>query len=163
MFKYLFQDFKINNNIKAKLILFSYRLCQLIVKRKITKFLFFPILIHHRIIIEWFLGAELLWKLKAGPLKLYHGQSLIINANATFGNNCILRCNTVIGNNGKTHEAPKIGNNVDIGVNCVILGNITIGNNVIIGAGSVVLKNIPDNSVVVGNPARIIKKIEHKS
>ena len=39
----------------------------------------------------------------------------------------------------------------------VIIGNITIGNNVTIGAGSVVVKDVPDNAVVVGNPAKIVK------
>lgn len=39
-----------------------------------------------------------------------------------------------------------------------VIGNINIGNNVTIGAGSVVIKSIPDNCVVVGNPARIVKK-----
>ncbi len=50
----------------------------------------------------------------------------------------------------------KIGNNVFIGADSVILCGSTIGNNVIIGAGAVVSKNIPDNSVVVGNPCQII-------
>jgi len=53
-----------------------------------------------------------------------------------------------------------IGDNVFIGVNAVILPGITIGNNVVIGAGSIVTKNINDNSVVVGNPARVISSIE---
>ena len=42
--------------------------------------------------------------------------------------------------------------------NSVVFGNIKIGNNVTIGAGSVVTKDIPDNCVVAGNPARIIKR-----
>ncbi len=50
-----------------------------------------------------------------------------------------------------------IGNNVYIGNNVIILPGVTIGNNVIIGAGAVVTKNIPDNSVAVGVPARVIK------
>jgi len=50
----------------------------------------------------------------------------------------------------------SIGSNVFIGIRAVILPNVKIGNKVIIGAGSVVAKDIPDNSVVVGNPARII-------
>lgn len=49
-----------------------------------------------------------------------------------------------------------IGNNVFIGADAIVLPNVTIGENVIIGAGAVVTKNIPDNSVVVGSPARII-------
>lgn len=52
---------------------------------------------------------------------------------------------------------PTIGNNVSIVSNAVIFGNIKIGNNVLIGAGSIVTKDVPDNCVVVGNPARIIQ------
>lgn len=50
----------------------------------------------------------------------------------------------------------KIGNNVFIGNNCTILPNTTIGDNCIIGAGSVVRGNFPDNSVIVGNPAKTV-------
>lgn len=49
-----------------------------------------------------------------------------------------------------------IGNDVFIGAYSIILPNINIGNKVIIGAGSVVTKDIPDNSVAVGNPAKVI-------
>lgn len=55
---------------------------------------------------------------------------------------------------------PKIGNNVLVGANVTIIGDITIGDNVIIGAGSVVVKNVPSNCVIVGNPAKILKTIE---
>lgn len=50
----------------------------------------------------------------------------------------------------------KIGNNCFIGAGVIILPGVMIGDNVIIGAGSVISKNIPSNSVVVGNPARVI-------
>lgn len=50
-----------------------------------------------------------------------------------------------------------VGNNVYIGNNVIILPGVTIGNNVVIGAGAVVSKDIPDNSVAVGVPARVIK------
>ena len=53
---------------------------------------------------------------------------------------------------------PIIGDNVRIMTNSIVFGDITIGNNVVIGAGSVVFKNIPSDCVVVGNPARIVKK-----
>ena len=52
---------------------------------------------------------------------------------------------------------PIIGNTVNLGANVVIIGNIHIGDNVIVGAGSVVVKDIPDNCIVAGNPARIIR------
>lgn len=53
-----------------------------------------------------------------------------------------------------------IGDNVYIGNNVLILPGVTIGNNVIVGAGSVVSKSIPDDSVVVGVPAKVIESFE---
>ena len=58
----------------------------------------------------------------------------------------------------KTQTAPvTIGRNVWIGGGAVILPGVRIGDNVVIGAGSVVTHNIPDNSVAVGNPCRVIR------
>lgn len=54
----------------------------------------------------------------------------------------------------------KIGDNVFIGVGTIVLPGVTIGSNVVIGVGSVVSKDIPDNSVAVGSPARVIKSID---
>ena len=51
----------------------------------------------------------------------------------------------------------EIGNNVYIGAGALIMNPVKIGNNVTIGAGAVVTKDIPDNAVVAGNPAKIIK------
>ena len=51
--------------------------------------------------------------------------------------------------------------NVSIGANVTIIGDIKIGNNVIIGAGSVVVKDVTDNCIVAGNPARVIRTLEY--
>ncbi len=59
---------------------------------------------------------------------------------------------------GQVFGKIKVGNNVFFGINCLILYNTTIGDNCIIGAGSVVRGQIPDNSVVFGNPAKVIMK-----
>lgn len=53
-----------------------------------------------------------------------------------------------------------IGKNVWIGGNCTILPGVTIGDNSVIGAGSVVTKDIPNNSIAVGNPAKVKSKNE---
>lgn len=53
-----------------------------------------------------------------------------------------------------------VGNNVFIGANAIVLPNVNIGNQVIIGAGSVVTRDIPDNSVVVGSPAKVVGTYE---
>lgn len=93
-----------------------------------------------------------------GGLFFYHPYSTVVNAKS-IGENCSIRHLTTIGNKGYDEEAkPTILNNVDIGANAIIIGNIVIGNNVIIGAGAVVTKNVPDNCVVVGNPAFIVKQ-----
>lgn len=54
----------------------------------------------------------------------------------------------------------KIGNNVHIGTNATIMPGVIIGDNCIIGCGAVVTKKIPDNSVAVGVPARVIESID---
>ncbi len=53
----------------------------------------------------------------------------------------------------------KIGNNVWIGGNVVVLPGVTIGDNTVIGAGSIVVKDIPANVVAVGNPCKVIKEL----
>lgn len=54
-----------------------------------------------------------------------------------------------------------IGNNVHIGIGAVIMPGVSIGNNVIIGCGTIVTKNIPDNSIAVGIPAKVIETIDN--
>ena len=62
---------------------------------------------------------------------------------------------------GKTRAANvTIGNDVFVGASSIILPGVHIGNRVVIGAGSVVTKDIPDNSVAVGNPARVICTVD---
>lgn len=64
-------------------------------------------------------------------------------------------------NSGSELAAPiKIGKNVWLGGNSTILPGVTIGDNAVIGAGSVVTRDVPENGLVVGNPAKLLKLIE---
>lgn len=64
-------------------------------------------------------------------------------------------------NSGKEYgKSVTIGDNVWIGGRTVINPGVTIGNNVVVASGAVVTKDIPDDVVVGGNPARIIKRID---
>lgn len=57
---------------------------------------------------------------------------------------------------------PVIGNNVMLCAGSKIVGNVKVGNNVVVGANAVVVKDVPDNSVVVGVPAKIINSDSSK-
>ena len=85
-----------------------------------------------------------------------HPYSTIINAES-IGKN--FRCIHLTTIGAKSEGRPTIGDNVSLGANVTIIGNIHIGNNVTIGAGSVVVKDITDNCIVVGNPAKVIRTL----
>jgi putative colanic acid biosynthesis acetyltransferase WcaB len=163
LFAYPFQDRKANRgNIKGQLVLFLFRTVQLINRSMVLKVILFPYLVFYRLFVEWHLGIELPRKLTAGKgLIVYHGQALVVNQGVILGDNCVLRNSVTIGHkklaDGTLSKCPRIGNNVDIGANVCIIGDITIGDNVIIGAGAVVVKDIPAGSIAVGNPARILE------
>ena len=79
---------------------------------------------------------------------------------------CIITVNHPLSPKGRRNhlgiaKPVTIGNDVWIGANCTILPGVTIGNNVVIAAGAVVTKDVPDNCVVGGVPAKVIKEIEN--
>ncbi|MBR5847942.1 MAG: serine acetyltransferase [Bacteroidaceae bacterium] len=93
-------------------------------------------------------------------LYIGHYGPIIINPKAVLGKNINIAVGVTIGqeNRGKRVGAPVIGDNVWIGSNAVIVGNIAIGNDVLIAPNSYVNFDVPDHSVVIGNPGKIIPK-----
>jgi serine O-acetyltransferase len=87
-----------------------------------------------------------------------HFSGIIVNDQTIIGKNCNISQGVTIGrvNRGSYTGIPTIGNNVYIGPGAKIIGKIHIGNNVAIGANCVVTRDVPDNSVVVGIPGRVI-------
>ena len=87
-----------------------------------------------------------------------HGHGVVIGETAILGDNVTLYQGVTLGGTGKEQgkRHPTIGNNVVICSGAKIIGKVNVGNDVIIGAGAVVVNDIPDNSVAVGVPAKII-------
>lgn len=85
-------------------------------------------------------------------LRLPHPYVIIIHRSASIGNDCTIYQGCTIGviETHDQYQAANVGNNVYIGVNSVILGNITIGNSVQIGACSLIIKDIPDSITKTG-------------
>ena len=91
-----------------------------------------------------------------------------IGNNVFIGPNCCIACaehplDYEMRNEGLEVAFPiSIGNNVWIGANVTILAGVTIGDGAVIGAGSVVNKDVPSNVIAVGNPCKVLRKIEEK-
>lgn len=86
---------------------------------------------------------------------LQHSQNSFFNAES-IGENFYCLHNVTIGND-KIKGRPIIGNNVSIFTGAVVVGKIKVGDNVIIAANSVVRSDVPDNVLVAGSPAKIVK------
>lgn len=91
-----------------------------------------------------------------------HGMGIVIGGTAIIGDDCMLYQGVTLGmtghHGGKRH--PTLGNNVMVGANATILGDIHLGDNVKVGAGAVVVKDVPADVTVAGVPATIVK--EHR-
>ncbi len=105
--------------------------------------------------IQILTGIELPCEVEVGRnFIIDHFGGIVISGYAKFGDNCRIRTGVVVGlRHVEDKRAPVIGNNVDIGAGAKLLGPIRIGDNVLIGANAVVMIDIPDNSIAVGVPA----------
>ena len=170
-FIYLFSKRKktyINSDLKAierqinfKLPLFMQLFYQLHNDRYFRHVFYYRIGPVLELFLSWYRpGDKYFWvpfSTKLGKGICYaHPYSTVLNAEYIGDNFSCLHC-TTIGKKSPGERRPRIGNNVTVGCHVAIIGDITIGNNVTIGAGSVVVKDVPDNAIVVGNPAKIIK------
>lgn len=122
---------------------------------------FLPDYMHYRGFRRF--GSSISSNATIGPgFTLHHTLGIVIGYQVVAGSNFEVFQNVTIGSNRKPQGdryMPIIGDNVTIGAGAVVVGAITIGNNVIIGANSYVAKDVPDNVMVAGIPAKIIKHL----
>ncbi|MGG1664119.1 acetyltransferase [Brevibacillus sp. NRS-1366] len=90
------------------------------------------------------------------------GKGCIINTTASIDHDCSIGDYVNIGPGCKLAGGVKIGECTDLGTGAIVIPGVEIGNCCLIGAGAVVIEPIPNYSVAVGVPAKVIKQVEHK-
>jgi len=118
-------------------------------------------------VIQWFIRITCSADI---PVNIYIGENTVLKHNglgvvlhekAIIGENVTIMQNVTIGGrNGR--GAPRIDNNVFIGSGACVLGDIIIGKNSMIGANAVVINDVPENAVVGGIPAKVLKYNDEK-
>jgi serine O-acetyltransferase len=95
-----------------------------------------------------------------GGLFINHFGGIWINPQARLGRFCNMHQGVTIGvgGRGRTNGVPQLGDRVNLMPHTVLLGNIRVGNDVMVGANSLVIADVPDHSVVIGLPARVISR-----
>lgn len=115
-------------------------------------------------VVHWYMYKHLSWKLHCtiypntiGPgFHLFHiGGFIHIGPENIIGQNCTILPGVLLASSKQQRRV--IGDNCYFGVGCKVIPAVNIGNNVTIGANTVVTKDIPDDAVVAGVPAKIIK------
>lgn len=152
----------LNRHFRA---LISLRLCQKINDSNFLARLFLPVFIFIHKFFCNLASIDLPWKTQIQPgLAITHGWGLVISPLAKIESNCTLFNGVTIGRKDKLIPAgrieggaPTIEQEVWIGPHAVIVGDIRIGKGSRVAAGAFVTENIPAFSIVVGNPAKIVK------
>lgn len=130
------------------------------------KLIFFPFFrILHKLSVNA-AAIDLPWETNIKPgFAITHGWGLVIAPGATIGHNVTLFHGVTIGRRDKIDENgntligyPTLEDNVWVGPNAIIVGDITIGKGSRIAAGAFVTNNIPPHSIVIGNPSSIVKQ-----
>ena len=107
-------------------------------------------------------GLEIGPRVDIGPgFYIGHAFNISINPSVKIGKNVNIHRGAVIGqeNRGSRCGTPVIGDNVWIGVNAVIVGEVSVGSDVLIAPNTYVNRDIPSHSIVLGNPCQIISSV----
>jgi serine O-acetyltransferase len=113
----------------------------------------------HRLIYKYGISIPPDTKIGSG-FYIGHFGGIVVSGKTIIGKNCNMSQCVTVGqaNRGRNKGHPILGDNIYIGPGAKIIGAVTIGNNVAIGANCVVTKDVPDNSVVVGIPGKVISQ-----
>ena len=108
------------------------------------------------------IGVELPPDVTIGPrLTIYHPQCIVVSPGCVIGSDCTLRHGVTVGNRidraRRELGIARLGDHVELGAGCAVIGDLEVGDHARIGALAVVLKSVPAWGVVVGNPGRLVR------
>lgn len=112
-----------------------------------------PVGLLYKAIVQWLLNFELPWGTEVGcGLVVHHGRGIVVNSGTVFGKGVVLRHNVTVGNRRSGGRAPVVGDQVEFGVGCCVLGPIAVGEGARIGPLVLVLDDVPAFAVVLPSP-----------
>ncbi len=159
--EWVLQDWHVNaTRPESQLLLAWFRLAQWAATHwgKLARLIVAP----HWYIMSLVVSIELPVGVTVGPrLRLHHPHGIVLSPNCSLGSDCHLRQGVTIGNrvdrDGNDLGVARIGNDVDLGAGCCVIGDVEVGDHARIGALAIVLNSVPPWGVVVGNPGRLIR------
>lgn len=110
---------------------------------------------------QFLTGADLAWRARIGPgLILYHPQGVVIGAGVAIGRDCSVQQGVTLGTrrvSDPVSQSPELGDSCQLGSGCKLVGAIQIGSGVTVGANAVCTHDAPNDTVLVGIPARPLR------
>jgi serine acetyltransferase len=119
---------------------------------------FYRRLFHH---VRNHYGIELPFSAQVGRrLTIEHQGGIVVHGSCVIGNDCYIRQGVTLGNKrlDEPFAAPRLGDRVNVGAGAKVLGGVRIGDGAAIGANAVVTKDVDSDAVMVGIPARDIRR-----
>lgn len=138
---------------------FWMRTCRFTRSHPVLRFVLYPFAKMYLTHLTYKLGISIPYTTSIGSgFYIGHFGGIVVNEKSVIGRNCNISHGVTLGvaNRGRNKGCPTIGDNVYIGPGAKIVGAVRVGSNVAIGANCVVTRDIPDGSVVVGVPGRVI-------
>lgn len=143
---------------KGALVVASYRVAHAARKPLDQKpsLMALPVGIAYRVLIEWILGVEIPWGTQIGRrLRVFHGVGIVINDRSVLGDDVAIRQSVTVGNMHDGGACPTIGDRVELGAGCIVIGDISVGSNARVGAGATVTKDVPAGGIALGRAATV--------